>query len=85
MAVVMHVVKVGVYGRYSLLGLSSIAVGLAISVVMTLGAYIGSRVVKHLPERVFHWLIEAVLLVSELQFLIVRKAEEVPTISGLWR
>lgn len=70
-AVVMHSVKLGVYGRYDLLSVPSLVTGSAIGIVMILGSYVGRRIVERLPERVFHWLIEAVLVVSGLQFLLL--------------
>jgi uncharacterized membrane protein YfcA len=38
--------------------------------VMILGSYLGKRIVDRLPERVFVWMIEAVLIVAGVGFLI---------------
>jgi len=69
-AVVMHGVKLAVYGRYALLDSSSLETGLAIGLVMVFGSYLGRRIVDRVPERVFPWLVEAVLVVSGLQLLL---------------
>lgn len=68
-AVTMHVVKVAVYGGYSLLSPSSVMFGLAIGAVMILGSYVGKRVLEHVPERLFPRIIEIVLIVSGLQLM----------------
>ena len=69
-AVVMHVVKLGVYRGYALVGGSSIAVGLSVGAVMILGSYLGKRLLERVPPHVFPWLIEAVLIVSGVQLLV---------------
>ena len=68
--VVMHVVKLGAYGRYSLLSVDAVAVGLAIGAVMIIGSYAGKRVLDRVPPRVFPMIIEGVLVVAGLMFLI---------------
>jgi hypothetical protein len=68
--VVMHVVKLGVYQGYSLLSLATLMTGLAIGAVMILGSFLGKRVLDRLPERVFPILIEAVLIITGLQFVV---------------
>ncbi len=68
--VIMHVVKLAVYGGASLLSGTSVTTAAAIGLVMISGSYVGKRLLDRLPERVFPLLIEAVLIVSGLQFLI---------------
>lgn len=68
-AVVMHVVKLAVYGWAALLTPISIATGLAIGAVMILGTSVGKRLLGRVPEHAFPLLVEAVLVVSGLQFL----------------
>jgi uncharacterized membrane protein YfcA len=70
-AVVMHVVKLGVYGGYALVSGTSMVIGLAIGAVMILGSYLGKRLLERVPPHVFPWLIEAVLIVSGVQLLVV--------------
>ena len=68
--VVMHVVKLGVYGGYSLLGLRAVLVGVAIGAVMVVGSYAGKRILSRVPERFFPYLVEAVLVTTGLLFAI---------------
>lgn len=68
--VVMHVVKLGVYGRYDLMSLRILLIGLAIGAVMFLGSYMGKRILNRMPERVFPFVIEGVLITAGLLFLI---------------
>ena len=68
--VVMHVVKLGVYGGYALLGLRAVLVGVAIGAVMVVGSYAGKRILSRVPERFFPYLVEAVLVTTGLLFAI---------------
>ena len=68
--VVMHLTKLAVYGGYSLVGLHTLLIGLGIGGVMFLGSYIGKRMLDRLPEGVFPYVIDAVLLSAGLLFLI---------------
>ena len=68
--VVMHVVKHGVYSKYALLSVNILLVGLAIGAVMFLGSYIGKRILNRLPENVFPYIIEVVLIVAGLRFIV---------------
>jgi uncharacterized membrane protein YfcA len=68
--VVMHVTKLVAYRQTAVLSGADVIIGLAIGPVMVLGSYVGKRIVERLPERVFVWLIEGVLIVAGLEFLI---------------
>lgn len=68
--VVMHVVKLAIYGGYALIGVQSILTGVAIGAVTVLGSYLGKRILDRLPERAFEWIVEGLLVVTGLQFLI---------------
>ncbi len=68
--VVMHVVKLGVYGGYSLLSIRILLIGLAIGAVMFLGSYIGKRILNRMPERLFPYIIEGVLIAAGLLFVV---------------
>ncbi len=68
--VIMHVVKLAVYGGAALLSGTSVTTAAAIGLVMIGGSYVGKRLLDRLPEQMFPLLIEAVLIVSGLQFLI---------------
>src|SRR6185437_7339492 len=68
--VVMHVTKLVAYRQSSILTRADVVIGLGLGPVMILGSYLGKRIVDRLPERVFVFLIEAVLIVAGLGFLI---------------
>ncbi len=67
---VMHVTKLTVYGGYGLLSTRTILVGIAIGAVMFLGSYLGKGILNRLPEALFPYLIEAVLVASGLFFIL---------------
>jgi len=68
--VVMHIVKLVVYGGFTLIGAQTLVAGLAIGCVMIGGSYVGKRLLTRVPERVFPHIIEAVLVFAGLLFLI---------------
>jgi uncharacterized membrane protein YfcA len=68
--VVMHVVKLGVYGKYALLSIRILLIGLAIGSVMILGSYMGKRILSRVPERLFPYIIEGVLIAAGLLFAV---------------
>ncbi len=68
--VIMHITKLGIYGRYALVGVHTLQIGLAIGVVMILGTYLGKRLLDRVPERVFPYIIEGTMLIAGLLFII---------------
>ena len=68
-ALVLHAVKLGVYGGYALLTPTAVATGALIGLVMIAGSYLGKRLVDRLPEGIFPVLVEVALVVSGLQLL----------------
>lgn len=69
-AVIMHITKLGVYGSYSLIGIRTLLIGIAIGAVMILGTFLGKRLLNKVPERVFPYIIEGTMLVAGIIFLI---------------
>jgi uncharacterized membrane protein YfcA len=67
--VVMHVFKLIAYGQKAVLTAQDCWIGLALGPVMVLGSFLGKRIVDRVPEKVFAWIIEAVLIVAGLVFL----------------
>lgn len=68
--VVMHATKLGTYGSMAVLTPKSMAAGLLLGPIMVLGSFAGKRIVDRVSERVFVFLIEAVLVAAGLLFLI---------------
>jgi uncharacterized membrane protein YfcA len=70
--VVMHVTKLVAYREAAVLPLHAVAAGAALGPIMIGGSYLGKRILDRLPERVFVWIIEAVLIGAGLWFVIGR-------------
>ena len=70
--VVMHVVKLGAYTGMAILTGRAVIAGLALGPIMIVGSYAGKRIVDRLPERVFVWIIELVLVGAGGWFVIGR-------------
>jgi uncharacterized membrane protein YfcA len=68
--VVMHVTKLVVYRRVSILTSESIVIGLGLGSIMILGSFVGKKILDRLPERLFILLIEATLIVAGIGFLV---------------
>ena len=68
--VIMHITKLGVYGRYSLLDENTLLIGGAIGVVMILGTYLGKGILNKVPEHIFPYIIEGTMLVAGIIFII---------------
>jgi Predicted permeases len=68
--VVMHITKLVAYRQTSVLTSATIAVGLALGPIMVLGSFVGKKVVDRLSERVFVFIIDAVLVIAGLMFLV---------------
>ena len=68
--VVMHVAKLVAYGTGDVLSWRGIVHGLLVGPAMVLGSWTGKRVVDRIPERVFVFLIEAVMTTAGVLFLV---------------
>jgi uncharacterized protein len=68
--VIMHSAKLLAYGKASILPAHAIVAGVALGPLMIAGSVLGKRVVDYLPERVFVYLIEAMLIIAEIMFVV---------------
>jgi hypothetical protein len=68
-AVAMHVTKLVVYQKYSLIGLPDLALGCFLGVAMVIGSWTGKRIIQRLPRDRFLLLVEVLMAVSALQLL----------------
>jgi uncharacterized membrane protein YfcA len=68
--VVMHVCKLIAYRQSSVLTAEDCLIGLVLGPVMVTGSYLGKRILDRVPEKIFVWLIEAVLILAGLMFLV---------------
>jgi uncharacterized membrane protein YfcA len=69
-SLLMHVVKLGVYGGTDLLSVNGLLVGLFVGAVLIFGSYLGKKIVDRVSERVFVLLVEATLVVAGVRFLL---------------
>jgi uncharacterized membrane protein YfcA len=67
--VVMHVVKLIAYRRYSLLSIDNLLFGAAVGSVMILGSFLGKKILQRVSSKTFELLIEANLILAGLLFL----------------
>ncbi len=66
----MHSAKLLAYGEASVLPAHAIFAGAALGPLMIAGSFLGKLVVDHLPERVFVYLIEAMLVIAGIMFVV---------------
>ena len=66
----MHASRSVAFARYALLGWDTVALGCVLGSTMFAGAWIGRRLLDRMSERVFLLIIEALLLVTGLQFVL---------------
>jgi uncharacterized membrane protein YfcA len=69
-SVVMQVTKLVAYGIAALLSALTLGVGVLLTPVMFVGAWIGKRIVDRMPERVFVTIVEVALVVTGVAFLV---------------
>jgi uncharacterized membrane protein YfcA len=62
--------KAGTYTSFSLLDSSGFWLGLSIGVIMIIGAYFGSKLVNRLPDIVFVYIVEGVMLTAAVALLV---------------
>jgi uncharacterized membrane protein YfcA len=65
-----NVTRVGTYSGFSLVGRDTLALGLVIGLIMVVGAYVGSKLVRHLPDQAFVYIVEGVMLVAAAALLV---------------
>ena len=68
-AVLMHLTKSLVYGRYAALSGGDLLRGLALGSSLVLGSWTGRRLIRRLPEKGFASLVEVLLAVSAISLI----------------
>ena len=66
-----NVTKASVYGGFDLVTADLLIVAVAVGLIMAVGAYIGSHIVKRVPEQAFKYLVEGVMLLSGLTLVAI--------------
>lgn len=67
---IINLVKLGVYGTYSLLDRDGLLLALGIGIIMVFGAWIGGKLIRHVSDKVFTYGVETVILVSAVALLV---------------
>ena len=65
-----NVTKGSVYGGYALIDARGIGIAMAIGLSMVVGAAIGGRLVRYVPDRAFAYIVEAVMVTAGLTLLL---------------
>ena len=65
-----NMVKLGVYGTYSLLDGEGLALALTLGAVMVVGAYVGGVIVNRVSDRAFVAIVEGVIVVAAISLLV---------------
>jgi uncharacterized membrane protein YfcA len=68
-AVLMHVTKCIVYGRYAAMDRAGLVGGLALGGAMMLGSWTGRKLIERLSERAFRLLVEVLLIVASMSLI----------------
>lgn len=66
---VINVVKVGMYGTYTLLDARGIVIAMSLGIIMIGGAYVGGMLVKRVSDRAFVYIVEAVMVTAAISLL----------------
>jgi uncharacterized membrane protein YfcA len=69
-AVLMHMTKTIVYGRYAAMSPADLGGGLALGGAMMLGSWTGRKLIERLPEKRFSLLVEVLLIVAALALIL---------------
>lgn len=69
-ALTMHLTRGLVLARYALLTREAMVIGLVLGATMFAGSWMGRRLLERMPDKVFLAIIEALLVITGLQFLL---------------
>ena len=67
---VVHLTKTLVYRRYALVGAETAGLGVAIGVVMVVGAYLGRRILDRMSDRAFVTVVEILITALGVVFIL---------------
>lgn len=70
-AVSMHVTKIVVYKKYTLIGQGELIQGAFLGVAMILGSWTGKKIIEKIPRETFRIFVEVLLLLSAVQLIFL--------------
>ena len=62
--------KAGTYAKFALIGADALLLGLIVGIIMVAGAYVGGRLVSRVPDRLFVYIVEGVMLAAAAGLLV---------------
>jgi uncharacterized membrane protein YfcA len=65
-----NLAKGSTYARFALIGLDALLLGVLVGVIMVIGAYFGGRLVSRVPDKLFVYIVEGVMLGAAAALLI---------------
>jgi uncharacterized membrane protein YfcA len=71
-AVIMHLTKTIVYGRYALLTAHDIVVGVILGTVMVIGSWTARRFIKNISGKVFGYCVDGLLVAAALSLIFTK-------------
>ncbi len=66
----MHIVKSLVYGKYAVLNITILVKGIAVGTAMSVGSYLGKRVINKMTDKTFFLVVEVLLVVAGVLMII---------------
>ncbi len=67
---VINLLKIGVYGSYSLLDTRGLIIALSIGLIMIVGAYVGGAIVNRVSDKAFVYIVEGVMVAAAISLLL---------------
>jgi len=71
-AVVMHLTKTAIYGRYSLLNLQDVIVGVVLGSAMVVGSWTARHLIKNMAKKLFGNFVDILLIVAGMLLFLGR-------------
>lgn len=71
-ALTMHIIKIVIYQKYSLINLSVLLNGLFLSIGIVLGSWTGKKIIQKMPKQLFIRFVEILLILSALHLILFK-------------
>ena len=67
---VINIVKISVYGTYSLLDTRGLIIAVSTGLIMIIGAYVGGAIVNRVSDKAFVYIVEGVMVAAAVSLLL---------------